>query len=156
MAVKKIPEGYTTVTPYITVQDGAKAIEFYKQALGATELFRMDDGKGNIMHAEIKIGNSILMLAAESPEMKNQSPLTLKGTPVSFMVYVDDVDQAAKTAVNAGMAVLRPVENQFYGDRTGTFKDPFGHVWSIATHIEDVPPELLKQRMKEMHPQAKT
>lgn len=151
---KKIPDGYSTITPYMVVNDVPTAIEFYKRALGAEQLFRMDDPNGKVMHAEIKIGNSILMMTSEmesdKPAMKTQGPLTLKGTPVSFMMYVEDVDAIAKKASEAGMETIKPVENQFYGDRCGTFKDPFGHIWSIATHIEDVPPELLKQKMNEM------
>ena len=148
--VKPIPDGYHAVTPYLIVKEGAKAIDFYKKALDATELYHMDGPDGSIMHAEIKIGNSILMLATENTQMKSKSPTTLSGTPVSFMVYVSDVDAAAKKAIAAGMTTLKPVENQFYGDRTGTFQDPFGHVWSLATHIEDVPPELLKKRAAEL------
>lgn len=151
---KKIPDGYATITPYMVVNDVPTAIEFYKRALGAEQLFRFDDPNGKVMHAEIKIGNSILMMTSEmesdKPDMKTQGPLALKGTPVSFMMYVEDVDAIAKKAMEAGMQTIRPVENQFYGDRCGTFKDPFGHIWSIATHIEDVPPELLKQKMSEM------
>lgn len=151
---KKIPDGYTTITPYMVVNDVPTAIEFYKRAFGAEQLLRMDAPDGKVMHAEIKIGNSILMMTSEmdmGPGMKSQGPLTLKGTPVSFMMYVEDVDVTAKKAMEAGMETLRPVENQFYGDRCGTFKDPFGHIWSIATHIEDVPPELMKQKMNEMY-----
>lgn len=154
-----IPKGYTSITPYLVIKDAATAIEFYKRAFDATELFRMDDPQGKVMHAEIKIGNSILMMTSEMQAdgmgMKTQGPTALGGTPVSFMLYVEDVDSAAKKATAAGMEVLRPVENQFYGDRTGTFKDPFGHIWSIATHIEDVPPELMKQRMSEMYSKSK-
>ncbi|MES2801008.1 MAG: VOC family protein [Bdellovibrionota bacterium] len=148
---EKIPKGYTTVTPYIVVKDAATAIEFYKRAFDATELYRLDDPKGQIMHAEIKIGNSIVMMTSEMADMKSQSPQTLNGTAVSFMVYVEDVDSAAKKAIAAGMETLKPVENQFYGDRTGTFKDPFGHIWTIGTHVEDIPMDLMKQKMNEMY-----
>lgn len=151
-----IPKGYTTITPYLVVNDVPTAIEFYKRALGAEQLFRMDMPDGKVMHAEIKIGNSILMMTSEMADMKSQSPQTLKGTPVSFMMYVEDVDSVAKKAIAAGMETLRPVENQFYGDRTGTFKDPFGHIWSIGTHIEDVPMDLMKQKMNEMHSKGQT
>lgn len=156
-----IPKGYSTITPYLVVNDVPTAIEFYKRALGAEQLMRMDMPNGQVMHAEIKIGNSILMMTSEMDSegqhtMKTQGPLALKGTPVSFMVYVEDVDATAKKAVEAGMQTLRPVENQFYGDRTGTFKDPFGHIWSIGTHIEDVPMELMKQKMNEMYSKGKT
>lgn len=155
-----IPKGYSTITPYLVVNDVPTAIEFYKRAFGAEQLFRMDMPNGQVIHAEIKIGNSIVMMTSEmdSPkeDMKTKGPLTLKGTPVSFMMYVEDVDAAAKKAVEAGIQTLRPVENQFYGDRVGTFKDPFGHIWSIATHIEDVPMDLMKQKMNEMYSKEKT
>lgn len=155
-----IPKGYSTITPYLVVNDVPTAIEFYKRAFGAEQLFRMDMPNGQVIHAEIKIGNSIVMMTSEmdSPkeDMKTKGPLTLKGTPVSFMMYVEDVDAAAKKAVEAGIQTLRPVENQFYGDRVGTFKDSFGHIWSIATHIEDVPMDLMKQKMNEMYSKEKT
>lgn len=150
-SIKPIPEGYHTVTPYIIVKDAAKAIEFYKKALGAKELYRMAMDNGVIGHAEIQIGDSKIMLADEFPDMKALSPTAYKGTPVSFMIYVNDVDSAAKVAVNAGMSVKKPVADQFYGDRTGTFEDPFGHIWSIGTHIEDVSPEEMKKRMSALH-----
>ncbi|AZZ37226.1 glyoxalase [Bdellovibrio sp. qaytius] len=157
---EKIPKGYATVTPYLVLNDVPTAIEFYKRAFGAEQLSRMDMPNGQVAHAEIKIGNSILMMTTEmdSPDetMKTKGPLTLKGTPVSFMIYVDDVDKVAKTAVAAGIQTLRPVENQFYGDRSGVFKDPFGHIWSIATHIEDVPIDLMKQKMNEMYTKGQT
>ena len=151
---KKIPDGYSTITPYLVVSDVPTAIEFYKRAVGAEQLMRFDGPDGKVMHAEIKIGNSILMMTSEmdmGPGMKSQGPLALKGTPVSFMMYVEDVDAIAKKAMEAGMETIRPVENQFYGDRCGTFIVPFGHIWSIATHVEDVPPELMKQKMNEMY-----
>ncbi|MCM2354233.1 MAG: VOC family protein [Pseudobdellovibrio sp.] len=149
---KKIPDGYSTITPYMVVNDVPTAIEFYKRAFGAEQLLRMDAPDGKVMHAEIKVGNSILMMTSEMDMggMKSQGPLTLKGTPISFMMYVEDVDSAAKKAVDAGMKTLKPVENQFYGDRSGTFQDPFGHIWTIGTHVEDVPMELMKQKMNEM------
>lgn len=151
---KKIPDGYSTITPYLVVNDVPTAIEFYKRALGAEQLYRLDAPDGKVMHAEIKIGNSILMMTSEmdmGEGKKSQGPLTLKGTPVSFMMYVEDVDSTAKKAIDSGMKTLMPVENQFYGDRCGTFQDPFGHIWSIATHVEDVPMELMKQKMNEMY-----
>lgn len=149
---KKIPDGYSTITPYMVVNDVPTAIEFYKRAFGAEQLLRMDAPDGKVMHAEIKVGNSILMMTSEMDMggMKSQGPLTLKGTPISFMMYVEDVDSAAKKAVDAGMKTLKPVENQFYGDRSGTFQDPFGYIWTIGTHVEDVPMELMKQKMNEM------
>jgi PhnB protein len=144
--VKPIPEGYHTATPYLIVQGGAKAIEFYKNAFGATEILRMAQPDGKIGHAEIKIGDSTIMLADESPERGSRSPQSLGGTPVSILLYVEKVDAVTQQAVAAGAKVVRPVANQFYGDRTGTVQDPFGHQWHIATHVEDVAPEELKRR----------
>ena len=149
MAVKPIPDGYHTATPYLVIDGAAKAIEFYNQAFGAEELFRMADPSGRIGHAEIKIGDSPIMLADEHPEMGFKGPKSFGGTPVSLMLYVRDVDAVAAKAVAAGATVTKPVQNQFYGDRSGTFVDPFGHVWTVATHVEDVPPEELGRRAKE-------
>ena len=146
-AVKPIPEGYHSATPYLIVNGGANAIEFYKKAFGAKEIMRMPRPDGKIGHAEIKIGDSPIMLADEVPEMGHRSPQSLGGTPVSIMLYVEDVDAVAGKATAAGAKVLRPVENQFYGDRSGTFSDPFGHQWHISTHKEDVSPEEMKKRM---------
>src|SRR5688572_17242736 len=154
MAVKPIPAGYHTVTPYLIVSDAAKAIDFYKRGLGATEIMRIPDPKGRIGHAEIKIGDSVIMLADEHPEMGYKSPTSIGGTPVSIYLYVDDVDRLFKQAISAGAKELRPVKDQFYGDRSGTLADPFGHVWSIGTHKEDVAPEELKRRMEEMMKQG--
>ena len=137
-SVKPIPDGYHTITPYICVNDAANAIEFYKKAFGATELMRLDHPSGKIGHAEIKIGDSHLMLADEFPEMNFRSPQTLGGAPVSLYLYVEDVDAVADQAVAAGAKVVREVKDQFYGDRSGTLEDPYGHVWNIATHKEDV------------------
>ena len=145
--VKPIPEGYYTLTPYLIVRNAAQAIEFYKQALGAEEVFRMPMPDGRVGHAEIKIGNSMFMLADEMPEEGFSSPQTLNGTAVSFMVYVEDVDAAFQRAIDAGAKELRPVKDQFYGDRTGTLADPFGHVWSIGTHIADVSFEEMQKHM---------
>lgn len=144
MAVSPIPQGYRTVTAYLIVNDAAKAIDFYKQAFGAEELFRFPMPDGKLGHAEIKIGDSIVMLADAMEGFRD--PHAIGGTPVSFMVYVTDVDRVFAQAIAAGAKPLRPVENQFYGDRTGTLADPFGHVWSIATHVEDVSPEELNAR----------
>jgi PhnB protein len=149
--VKPIPDGYHSVTPYLVVGDGARAIEFYKQAFGATELFRMDAPGGKIGHAEIRIGDSNIMLADEHPEMNARSPQTLGGSPVSLMLYVADVDATVGKAVEAGAKLTRPVANQFYGDRTGGIEDPFGHAWYIATHVEDVAPEELQKRAAAAH-----
>jgi PhnB protein len=149
MAVKPVPDGYHTATPYLIVQNATKAIEFYKQAFGATELMRMPGPGGKIMHAEIKIGDSPIMLADESPEMGHRSPQSLGGTAVSLLLYLNDVDAQFKQAVASGATVQRPVRDEFYGDRMGTVIDPFGHVWSLATHKEDLTPELMDERFQE-------
>ena len=143
---KPIPEGYHTATPYLVIKDAAKAIEFYKKAFGAKEMMRMSQPDGRIGHAEIKIGDSPIMLADEFPEMGARSPQSLGGSPVSILLYVEDVDAFAKQAVSAGTKVVRPVKDQFYGDRSGSFEDPFGHQWHIATHVEDVALEEMHKR----------
>ena len=145
-AVKAIPDGYHTVTPYLIIKGAADALEFYKKAFGATELFRMEHG-GKIGHAEIKIGDSPIMLADEYPEMGYVSAQTLGGTPVSILLYVEDVDTLFNQAIAAGGVEQKAVQDQFYGDRSGTLKDPFGHVWTIATHKEDVTSEEMDKRM---------
>jgi len=150
MAVKPIPEGYHTATPYLIVREGAKAIDYYKRAFGATELFRMPGPDGKLGHAEIRIGNSPIMLADENPEMGARSPQALGGSPVSILLYVQDVDKQFPQAIAAGGKVVRPLKDQFYGDRSGTLEDPFGHVWTIATHKEDVTPEEMNKRMEAM------
>lgn len=146
--VKPVPEGYHSVTPYLCVADAARAIEFYKEAFGATEIMRMatPDGK-KIGHAEIKIGDSFVMLADEMPSMNFHSPQALGGPTAHFMVYVEDVDTLVERAVAAGAKLTRPVKDQFYGDRAGGVEDPFGHHWFIATHVEDLTPEEIKRRM---------
>jgi PhnB protein len=144
--VKPIPEGYHSVTPYLIINGAADAIEFYKKAFGATELFRMAK-EGKVGHAEIKIGDSPIMLSDEHPEMGYLSPTTLGGTPVSIMIYVEDVDTIFNRAIAAGGKQLKPLQDQFYGDRSGSLKDPFGHVWHVATHKEDVSPEDMEKRM---------
>ena len=149
MAVKPIPDGYHSVTPYLVMQECGKAIDFYKQAFGATELFRMPAGDGKVGHAEIKIGNSILMLADEYPDMGYKGPKAYGGTPVSLMIYVNDCDAVFSQAVKNGATVQRPLADQFYGDRSGTVVDPFGHVWTISTHKEDVPPDEMSRRAAE-------
>jgi PhnB protein len=149
MAVKPIPDGYSSVTPYLIIQGAANALDFYKKAFGAEERFRMDH-QGSIMHAEMKIGDSVVMLADEFPDMGYVAPQKLGGTPVSMMIYVDDVDKMFARAIAAGAKEKRPVKDEFYGDRTGTLQDPFGHVWSIATHVEDVSKEEMDRRMSEM------
>jgi PhnB protein len=147
--VKPIPDGYGSVTPYLVLNDATAAIEFYKSAFGAKELFRMPAGN-RVAHAEILIGNSRIMLADENPQMEAHSAQHYGGSPVSLMLYVEDVDSSAKKAVAAGAAVERPVQNQFYGDRSGTFRDPFGFQWTIGTHVEDVSPEEMQRRMTKM------
>jgi PhnB protein len=152
-----IPEGYHTATPYLIVGDAAAAIDFYKAAFGATELMRMEAPGGKVGHAEIKVGNSPIMLADEVPDMGYLSPQSLGGTPVSIVLYVEDVDETAGRAVAAGAKVIKPVADQFYGDRSGTFADPFGHHWHIATHMEDVSHEEMERRLeaaKGQHAQA--
>ena len=148
MPVKPIPEGYHTVTPYLIVKDAARALEFYKKIFSAKELMRFDMPDGRLGHAEIRIGDSIIMLADEFPEMGHRSPKSLGGSPIGLAIYVPDVDTLAKQIVAAGAKVQRPVKDQFYGDRSGTFEDPFGHVWTIATHKEDLSPEEVQRRFK--------
>jgi PhnB protein len=147
---KPIPDGYHSVTPYLTLSDAAKAIEFYKRAFGATELFRMGGPGDKIGHAEIQIGDSRIMLSDEFPEMGVTSPKTLGGTTASLMIYVADADTQFKQALAAGGKELRPLQTQFYGDRSGTLIDPFGHKWTLSTHVEDVPEKEL-QRRSEAH-----
>jgi PhnB protein len=145
-ATKPIPEGYHSATPYLIVKGAAEAIDFYKRAFGATESLRMADPKGAIAHAEIKIGDSVIMLADEHPNMGYRGPRSLGGSAVSIMLYVPDVDGTFERAIKAGAKARRPVANQFYGDRSGTLEDPFGHVWTISTHVEDVAPEEMQRR----------
>jgi PhnB protein len=144
--VKAKPDGYHSATPYLIVNNAAAAIDFYKRAFGATELLRMDMPGGRIGHAEIKIGDSPIMLADEFPEMNARGPHAIGGTPVSIMLYVEDVDAVVKRAETAGAKVTRPVADQFYGDRVGGLEDPFGHHWHVATHKEDVAPEEMARR----------
>ena len=144
--VKPIPEGYHSVTPYLSVKGAADAIEFYKKAFGATEIMRMAAPGGKIGHAEIQIGDSRIMLADEYPEMGFVSPQTVGGSPVMIHLYVDDVDVTFNQAVRAGATATKPLEDQFYGDRAGGLKDPFGHLWYVSTHKEDVTPEEMKER----------
>jgi len=148
--VKPIPEGYHSVTPYLVIKGAAEAIEYYKKAFGATEECRMDH-EGKIGHAELKIGDSHIMLSDEHPELGYVGPQTLGGTPVSLMVYVDDVDTTYPQAIAAGGQELKPLQDQFYGDRSGTLKDPFGHIWTVGTHKEDVTPEEMGKRMAAAH-----
>jgi PhnB protein len=146
MPVKSIPEGYHTVTSYLIIDGAADAIEYYKKAFGATELFRFPGPGGKIGHAEIKIGDSPIMLADSHPELGYNGPKSLNGSPVSLMIYVDDVDTVFKGAVEAGATVKEAVSDKFYGDRMGTLIDPFGHVWHVGTHKEDISIEEMKKR----------
>ncbi len=148
--VHYIPRDYHTATPYLLVRGAADAIEFYKNVFGATEIMRMPAPGGKIGHAEIKIGDSHIMLADEVPEMGYIGPKQLGGTPVSILVYVEDVDHTFSQAISKGAAQQRPVENKFYGDRMGTLIDPFGHQWHVATHVEDVSEDEMRRRMASM------
>jgi PhnB protein len=148
--VQPVPTGYHNITPYLIVRNAAAAIDFYKKALNAVELMRFPGPGGKIMHAEVKIGDSPVMLADEMPEEAYVGPQTLGGVGVSMMLYVEDVDTRFAQAIAAGATIKRPVQDQFYGDRTGTLVDPFGHVWSIGTHKEDVSMEELQRRMAKL------
>lgn len=152
--VKPIPDGYHSVTPYLIVDDANAAIDFYKRAFGATELFRLPMGD-KVGHAEIKIGDSHVMLADEFPDMGHLGPKSRGGTTVSLLLYVNDVDSAFRKAIAEGATEEKPLEDQFWGDRMGTLADPFGHQWSLATHTEDVPPQELESRMKAFGDKAK-
>ena len=144
--VRPIPKGYYTVTPYLIVNGAANALNFYKRAFDAEELMRVADPSGKVGHAEIKIGNSPIMLADEFPEMGYRGPQSLGGSPVSILLYVEDVDAQFNRAVAAGAKVRKPVADQFYGDRSGTLEDPFGHIWTIATHKVDLTFEEIRKR----------
>ena len=146
---KPIPDGYPRVTPYLCVDGADAAIAFYTKVLGATEKVRMGAPQGKIGHAELELGDSIVMLADEHPEVGFLGPKTVGGTPVTISVYVEDVDAVYERAVAEGASGERPVEDQFYGDRTGQFQDPFGHRWHVATHVEDVPPDEMQKRAAE-------
>jgi PhnB protein len=147
LPVKAIPDGYHSMTPYLIIDGAAKAIEFYTKVFGATELLRLPGPEGKLGHAEIRIGDSVLMMADEKPEMGHRGPKTLGGSPVGIMLYVEHVDRTFAKAVAAGATVDRPIQDQFYGDRSGTVIDPFGYKWTIATHIEDVAPEEMQRRI---------
>jgi PhnB protein len=149
MAVKHIPDGYHSVTPYLIVNAGQRALDYYKQAFGASELFRMDAPGGKIGHAEIQIGDSRLMLSDENPAWGAKAPTSGVSPPVQLMIYVDDVDTMFKRALAAGAKEIQPIKDQFYGDRSGTLTDPFGHVWTIATHVEDVSADEMQRRAAE-------
>jgi len=148
--VKATPDGYHTATPYLIIQGAAAALDFYQKVFGATEMVRMAQPDGGIGHAEVRIGDSVVMLADECPEMGCRGPKSVGGSSVSLLLYFEDVDAVVARAVAAGAKLTQPVRNQFYGDRNATIEDPFGHVWIIATHIEDVSPEEMKRRMAAM------
>jgi PhnB protein len=148
MAVKPIPEGYATPIPYLAVDDAEEAIAYYKKAFGAKERVRMPMPDGKVGHAELEIGQSIIMLSDPFPQGSTRTPKELGGTSVSVFLFAEDVDAVVKQAVDAGATVTMEVADQFWGDRFGTITDPFGHVWSIATHVEDVPPEEMEERAK--------
>jgi PhnB protein len=148
MAVQPVPEGFHTLTPYLAVENAADAIEYYKKAFGAEEKFRMDAPGGKIGHAELQIGDSLIMLSDPFPQSSTKTPSELGATTGSVFMYVEDVDAVVKQAIDAGATVTMEVADQFWGDRFGTITDPFGHMWSIATHIEDVPLEEMAERAK--------
>src|SRR5262249_17829846 len=150
--VSPIPEGYTSVTPYLIVKDAAKAIEYYTKVFGAKELFRMAQPNGRVGHAELQIGNARIMLADENPTMGqgHTSATSIGASPVSLYLYIPDVDRVVERAVAEGAKTLKPVENQFYGDRSGFIQDPFGHLWGIATHVEDVSPQEMEAQIKKI------
>ena len=150
MSVQPIPEGYHTLTPYLIVKGAAQAIEFYKKAFGATELMRLEGPGGSVAHAELRIGDSQIMLADEHPEMNALAPEAAGKSGVGFCLYVENADAVFEQAVAAGARVERPVQDQFYGDRSGMVADPFNHTWTIATHIEDLTPEEINERMQNM------
>ena len=153
MAVKPIPDGYHNLTPYMIVANGAAAIAFYQQAFGATERLRLAAPGGKIGHAELAVGDSVIMLADEHPEMGARSPASFGGSPIGLHLYVEDVDAVVARAVALGAKLLHPVEDKFYGDRNGTIEDPFGHKWYVATHIEDLSPEEISRRAAALHGQ---
>jgi PhnB protein len=148
--VKPIPDGYHHVTPYLSIKGAAAAIDFYKKAFGAVEVVRMPQPDGRIGHAELKFGDSFVMLSDEFPEIQVVGPKTLGNTSVGLLLYVDDVEKTVERSVALGAKIIKPVQDQFYGDRNATLEDPFGHKWTVATHIEDVTPEEMKQRMAAM------
>jgi len=154
--VPHIPKGYNTVTPYLVIKGASQAIEYYKKVFGATEIMRMPGPNGTVGHAELKIGDSTIMLADENPSMGqgHTSATTIGGSPISLYVYMKDVDKVFDRAVAEGAKVIKAVQDQFYGDRSGFLQDPFGHLWGIATHVEDVSADEMKERMKKLAPAA--
>lgn len=152
--VNYIPKGYNTVTPYLVIKGAAKAIDYYKNVFGATVVVRMDGPDGKVGHAELQIGDSRIMLADENISMGNRSAESIGGSPVSLYVYLPDCDKVIQKATAEGAKILKPVADQFYGDRSGFIQDPFGHFWGIATHVEDVSDQEMKERMKKLAPAA--
>jgi PhnB protein len=150
--ISHIPKGYNSITPYLIINGAAQAIDYYKNVFGAEEVFRMDGPEGKVGHAELKIGDSRIMLADENPSMGpgHSSAASIGASPVSLYLYIPDVDSVFERAVAAGAKVLKPVQDQFYGDRSGFIQDPFGHLWGIATHVEDVAPQELEERVKKV------
>lgn len=148
--VKPIPDGYPQLTPYLCIDGAAEAIDFYGKVFGAKERMRMPAPNGKIGHAELQIGDSVVMLSDEYPEMDIRGPKSIGGTPTTLSLYVDDVDSVVARALEEGAKLLRPVKNEFYGDRSGQIEDPFGHRWSIATHVEDISPEEMQRRAAEV------
>jgi PhnB protein len=151
--MKTPPEGYATVTPYLIVKGASAAIDYYKRVFNATERMRLGGPNDMVMHAELVIGSSVIMLADECPQMKALGPVSVGGSPVIIHLYVENVDDVYQRALDAGATSEQPLENKFYGDRSGSIRDPFGHRWSLATHIEDVSPEEMQRRMAAMMPQ---
>ena len=156
MTVKPIPDGYHSITPYLMIKGASEAIEFYKRAFGATEIFRLSHPNGQIGHAEIKIGDSSVMLADPCEQGAFRTPQSLGGSSVALHVYVKDVDAQFAQAISAGAKAVKPVFDQFYGDRTGTLQDPFGHIWFLATHKEDIAPEEISRRAEALFQQSST
>lgn len=144
--VKPIPDGYPQITPYLIVDGASEAIDFYGKVFGSSERMRMPAPGGKIGHAELELGDTLIMLADVTPDMENRDPRAFGGSPVIMSVYVEDADAVFDRAIEAGAKEIRPLENQFYGDRSGQFEDPFGHRWSVATHVEDVSPEEMQKR----------
>jgi len=152
--VKPIPDGHHTVAPYLAIKNAVSALEFYKKAFGATETYKLIIPDGRLGHAEIRLGDSLIMLSDEFPEFGGKAPEALGGSPVSIHLYVEDVDAFVKRAVAEGARVLKPVADQFYGDRSGQLEDPYGHLWWVATHKEDVAPEEMQKRVRALFAQA--
>jgi PhnB protein len=152
--VKPIPDGHRTVAPYLAIKNAASALDFYKTAFGATETYKLIIPDGRVGHAEIRLGDSLIMLSDEFPEFGGKAPESLGGSPVSIHLYVEDVDAVFKRALAAGARELKPVMDQFYGDRSGQLQDPFGHLWWVATHKEDVAPEEMQKRVRALFAKA--